>query len=202
MEWLRRLYARRIVNVNVNIVLAGVLALGPTVAVVALSRLFVDDHHHFLIMAITFGADLISDVTIYFGLHWLANHSANRRFKAVEGAYAHMSFIRDASIVQIQRAVLSPVLYGVAFGLQYFLMKQGFPREAATALGLVSGILSTRVLHTFWMVKEERSMSRNQAKAGTDSGVAGEASSVPVDGVAATKADVLTESSAASAGSR
>lgn len=172
MEWLRRLYARRIVNVNVNIVLAGILALVPTIAVVSLSRFFVDDHHHLLIAVITFAADIVSDVTIYFGLHWLANHSSNRRFKAVEGAYAQMSFIRDASIVQLQRAILSPLLYAVAFGLQYLLMRSGFPREAATGIGLISGILTTRVLHTIWMVMEERAATRRVAAPGANDGSA------------------------------
>lgn len=165
MDWLRRLYARRIINVNVNVVLAGILALGPTVGAVSLTRFFVDDDNHLLINAITFVADVIADVLIYFLLHWLANHSTNRRVKDVEGAYAHMSFIRDASIVQLQRAILSPLLYFIALGLQNMLMKKGLPREAATAIGLVTGIFTTRVLHTIWMIREERYMRRKQAVA-------------------------------------
>lgn len=164
MEWFRRLYARRIVNVNVNVVLAGILALGPTVVAVHLSRYFGLEHlsarlgvkEELLIMAISFVADLVSDVSIYFVLHWLANHSANRRLKEVDKAYVHLSVMRDASIVQLQRMVLSPLLYFVAFGLQYSLLSQGVAREAATGVGFIAGILTTRVLHTMWMLRDER----------------------------------------------
>jgi len=172
MEWLRRLYARRIVNVNVNVVLAGILALGPTVVVVHLSRYFglerlsahIGVKVELLIMAISFVADLVSDVSIYFVLHWLANHSANRRLKEVDQAYVHLSVMRDASIVQLQRAILSPLLYCVAFGLQYSLLSQGVAREAATAIGFILGILTTRVLHTMWMLREERKAACRAAR--------------------------------------
>src|SRR5262245_63852682 len=40
MKWLARLYARRIINVNVNIVLAGLLALPPVVLTVYLVQYF------------------------------------------------------------------------------------------------------------------------------------------------------------------
>ncbi len=158
MRRLLQLYNHRIVNVNVNVIAAGILALGPTVLVVHLSRRFgVEDDDRFLITAVTFIADVISDVSIYFGLHWLANHRpAARRLTQVNAAYQQMSFIRDATTVQIQRAILSPLLYTVAFGTLYLLLHAGFARELASALGLVAGIITTRILHTVWMIRWER----------------------------------------------
>lgn len=158
MRRLLQLYNNRIVNVNVNVLAAGILALGPTVLVVHLSRHFgVDDTDKFLITAITFVADLVSDVSIYFGLHWLANHRPGvRRLSQVDQAYRQMSFLRDAGTVQIQRAILSPLLYTVAFGTLYALLHAGFAREIASAVGLIAGIILTRILHTVWMLRWER----------------------------------------------
>ncbi|GMV26215.1 MAG: hypothetical protein AMXMBFR58_22460 [Phycisphaerae bacterium] len=158
MQRLLQLYSRRIVNVNVNVIAAGILALGPTILVVHLSRHFgVADDDRFLITAITFFADVTSDVLIYFGLHWLANHRPGaRRLSQVDEAYRQMSFVRDAATVQIQRIILSPLLYGVAFGTLYGLLHAGWARELASAVGLIAGIIATRILHTVWMLKLER----------------------------------------------
>jgi uncharacterized membrane protein len=158
MRRLLQLYNHRIVNVNVNVIAAGILALGPTILIVHLSRHFgVDDNDRFLITLITFVADLVSDVSIYFGLHWLANHRPGvQRLSQVDQAYRQMSFLRDAGAVQIQRAILSPLLYSVAFGTLYALLHAGWARELASAVGLIAGIILTRILHTVWMMRWER----------------------------------------------
>jgi hypothetical protein len=178
MKWLARLYARRIINVNVNIVLAGLLALPPVILTVYLVQHFGLAHTHtinlgpfsfYTISAITLVSDLIFDFGIYMGLHWLANHHPWRsRFldkaeilldKAehlLEPAHRGLSFIHDAGLVQFERAVLSPLLYGVWIGLQSFLIKRGMGAEAATALGCIAGIAMARTLHTLWMLRQER----------------------------------------------
>lgn len=164
MQWLARWYARRIVNVNVNIVLAGLLALPPTALIVHWSRHWgVDDDNRVLILAITWFADIIFDVTIYFGLHWLANHGSwrNKFLDAadhliVEPAYKGASFIHDAGIVQFQRLVISPVLYVLWLGIQWVLMWVGMDRVPAMLLGWVVGISVARTIHTFWMLRQER----------------------------------------------
>lgn len=156
MRFLAELYSRRIVNVNVNVVLAGLLALPPTVLVVYLSRhLGVTDDQAFLITAITFFADIVFDVAIYFALHWLANHMP-RRSKWIHPAYEGLSFVRDATLVQFERAVISPLLYCVALGLQHYLMLMGSSRERATVIGFIVGIAVARVIHTLWMLRNER----------------------------------------------
>jgi hypothetical protein len=164
MRFLARWYARRIVNVNVNIIAAGLLALPPTMLVVHFSRHWgVDDHHRALILLITFVTDIIFDVAIYFVLHWIANHGSWRnRFidKAehllVEPAHAGMSYLRAASIVQFERAILSPVLYGIWLGIQYVMMWAGFDRVASMLVGWGVGIATARTLHTLWMLRQER----------------------------------------------
>jgi hypothetical protein len=168
MDFLARLYARRIVNVNINIVLAGLLSLPLTVLVVHLSKYIgVEDHHTFALKVITLAADIIFDIMIYYPLHWVANHMPGRSAAWLHPEFAKVSFVRDATIVQFQRAALSPILYSVALGLQYVLMQDGIGRESATAIGLIAGIFSTRALHTFWMLRAERQARRRSEAAGT-----------------------------------
>lgn len=178
MSWISRLYDRRIVNVNVNVIVAGVLALLITVAVMHLANRWgiidrLDDFapdlrfallgykfeivgHKLVISGMTFIVDLVADVGVYYGLHWLANHMPRKRERRVNPAYADLSFIRDATLVQFERAVLSPLLYVVALGLQNRLLHQGYSVELATAYGFGTGIVLTRLIHTLWMIHRER----------------------------------------------
>lgn len=155
MRWLLALYSRRIVNVNVNIIIAGLLSMLLTLIPVHLTHYFTD--RAAVIVAITFAADLVIDVLIYYALHWLANHWPRKRAarEAVPlDQAARPSFFKDATLVQFERALLSPILYAIFMGLQFYLLRQGVAREWATVVGLMSGILTARVLHTIWMVRQ------------------------------------------------
>jgi hypothetical protein len=155
MPWLARLYARRIVNINVNVIAAGLLALLPLTLTVHLATTRLGLTHKIGISILSFFADLVFDVAIYFALHWLANHSpALKRAKHTRAA--DPSFFRDASLVQFERALLSPVLYIVAIGLQQVLLRSGWSAAQATALGFAAGIATSRILHTLWMLRSGR----------------------------------------------
>ena len=165
MRWVARLYDRRVVNVNVNIVAAGILALAITVGVmhVADQRGVIDWLYKILpvsraviINFLTFWVDIVADVTVYFVLHWLANHMPRRAPRAKRPAYADISFVRDATLVQFERAVLSPLLYVIALGTQHGMLKHDYSVAASTAVGFVAGIGVVRVLHSVWMVRNER----------------------------------------------
>lgn len=165
-------YARRVVNVNVNIVLAGLLALGPTLLVVRLvehllaTGMVSAERLHLgakaIISGVTFFADLFFDLSIYYALHWLANHSGKQKRQQrlenlAEAAVESVPFFKDATKVQLQRLVLSPLLYLLWLGLQFTLMSVFHVRPVlATVIGFVVGITTTRAIHTFWMLKEER----------------------------------------------
>jgi hypothetical protein len=155
----RSLYARRIVNVNVNVITAGILALIPVLGIVKAAYLL--DVPHGWIPLITFVADVVCDVTIYYVLHWLANHAPVMRRDRLETlAYAatvdHVPFFKDATIVQVQRMVLSPVLYGLWLGTQWLMLLEGFNVVWATVAGFFVGVGTARTLHTFWMIWEAR----------------------------------------------
>ena len=174
-------YSRRVVNVNVNIILAGVLALGPVLVVVRFSEYLLSTglkahqslqtHHQLVITGLTFISDVIFDVVIYYCLHWFANHApaiiAARKhtIEAVaEASRDHVPFLKDATKVQLQRAILSPLLYFLWLGTQFTLMNfAGFTAVEATVCGFVVAIGTVRTLHTLWMVREEQAMNRKLA---------------------------------------
>jgi hypothetical protein len=182
-------YSRRIVNVNVNIVAAGVLALGPVLLAVrgvewALAHGYtvpLQVSHKLLISLTTFVVDLVADLSIYYLLHWLANYAGrSKQIRKLSGGDEHKieqfsaaasniadaavestPFIRDATKVQLQRLVLSPLLYGIWLGTQFVLMAFAkLPAVTATAIGFAAGVLTTRVLHTFWMLGEQEGQRR------------------------------------------
>lgn len=169
--WMARWYQRRIINVNVNIIVAGILALGVTAGAM---HHFVDYGLHFklakliglpdranaVISVVTFLIDLIADLAVYYVLHWLANHmprKAGRILDQLNPAYAHLSFVQDATLVQVERMALSPVFYVVALGGQYVLHVQMHMKVGvATVLSFGGAIIITRCMHTIWMLYRER----------------------------------------------
>lgn len=159
---LGKLYSKRIVNVNVNILLAGVIAIPPTSLVVHLVYHHLEVRNPWWINAITFVADMFFDVATYYLLHWLANHWPGRRREIQQGKEPtpHLTYFKDATLVQVERIALSPILWGVVFSVQHALLHRTKP-EYATAVGLLAGILATRVIHTVWMVYQ---MRRRQPK--------------------------------------
>lgn len=175
-SWAGRHYRRRIVNVNINILLAGIMAIALTAIPVHFSRHFgVTDDHKVTILVITLVADVIFDFVIYFGLHWLANHwpqrwentrrLVERASSASDDAPPRISFFRDAGIVQLQRAALGPLLYIVAVGIQFALMHADADRVLAGAVGYAAGMLITRVIHTAWMLRDQRRADAQAAHA-------------------------------------
>src|SRR5690606_21522501 len=104
---LGKLYARRIVNVNVNILAAGALALLLTVCVVKVAEHtgfinWVSGHlpikAEFVVNAITFITDVTCDVVIYYFLHWVANHwprRAAQKLHLPQPHPVHPTFFKD-----------------------------------------------------------------------------------------------------------
>jgi hypothetical protein len=173
---LARWYSRRIVNINVNIVVAGLAALVLTMGPVHFSR-YLGIQEHWQIVVFTQGVDLCFDVVVYFALHWVANqwpglkrlaHPEVRGEGPTLEAASKPSFFKDASVVQAQRAVLSPLLYLVWFVVQYVLLESGMDRVWAGAIGAVAGILLSRVLHTAWMLREEKRRGGEQRTANSE----------------------------------
>ena len=108
-----RFYQRhRIVNVNLNIIGAGLLAVAIAKYPVHLLSLTIGEQHKFINSVVAAVVDGIVDIGLYFVLHWIANHwgpiKHERKTKAKlnengEFIEKSVSFWRDASLVQFER---------------------------------------------------------------------------------------------------
>ncbi len=167
IRWLANQYARRIVNINVNIFIASMAAITLTAIPLHLSRYVgVTNEHKITILIITLVSDWIIDLVIAVGLHWLANHWPQRwqrtrklvdkADRVIDAAPPPVSFIKDATIIQLQRLCLSPLFYGIAMYTQWLLMHEGLAREVSAFLGFLLAVIVTRILHTLWLLRSER----------------------------------------------
>ncbi|MBX3316258.1 MAG: hypothetical protein KF902_05280 [Phycisphaeraceae bacterium] len=145
----------RLFNINFNVVAAGLLAIAISKYPVFLVSEWIGPERKFLITLAAAGIDVVADVVIYYGLHWLANHwrPASRRPRVRKSKRA---FFKDATLVQFERAILSPLYYMVAGGLMYLLQHQGIKANWAFVFGFVSAIVVTRVVHTMWGLRTGR----------------------------------------------
>lgn len=176
LRGLGRLYSRRIVNVNVNILLANIVAVSLTAPVVHYSVEYArawgfEQPHNWVIVGFTLLVDLVFDVALYYGLHWVANHWPRRLHGPVSQTTKHLleetpkpSFFRDATIVQGQRLMLSPLFYLVAIGGQKAALLAGISAGWTVFIGYGSAALLTRTIHTLWMIRSARAAARYQEK--------------------------------------
>lgn len=153
-ERLFKLYQRRrVINVNVNVTVAGLLAITLTLIPVHLTR-HLDIQSPIAITVIAGVCDIFFDVMIFYALHWIANHWKPFKPRSEAEQRHHDAkpppFIRDATLLQFERALLSPVYYVVALSAKYGLLKLGWEREWALVVGFIIGIVVTRVAHTAW----------------------------------------------------
>lgn len=148
--WYQR---KRIVNLNANIIASGVLS---TLLVAGL--VWVLEHPLGLgwpgwgYTAFSLVADVLLDVSVFAGLHWVANHwrplrgGSERERAALEAAAPN--YYRDAAQVQGERLAISPLYYLIALALTQGLQMAEFRPYWAIMIGYVSGLLITRTLHT------------------------------------------------------
>lgn len=67
-------------------------------------------------------------------------------------AVRKVGFVRDATRLQLQRLVLSPVFYLIAMGGEYHMLQWGAARELSVIVPFGLAILVTRLLHTVWLL--------------------------------------------------
>lgn len=150
------LYQRkRIVNINLNILTAGLLAVLMAKFPVVYIGEWIGRERKLAITLAAGGIDMVIDVALYYALHWFANHW-NPPWKRSRRSTPRRSFFRDASLVQFERAILAPIYYLIAMGLMYWLQKRGLAPGWAFLTGFATGLVVTRVLHTFWGLRNGR----------------------------------------------
>ncbi len=150
------LYQRkRIININLNILTAGMLAVLIAKYPVYLIGEWIGPDRLVLVTFAAGAIDMVVDVAIYYVLHWLANHWSPP-WKRSRNAGPKRSFFRDASVVQFERAVLSPLYYLIAMGLMFWLQWRGMGHSWAFVVGFAVALLVTRVVHTAWGLRTGR----------------------------------------------
>ncbi len=151
-----RLYQRRrIINLNANIIASGLLSTVVVMVLLWVLKLLGAEWPTWGYTAFSVVADLIFDVAIFAGLHWVANHWRPLRPGDCPEARAVLdakrpSYLKDTGRLQFERAVISPVYYIIAAGLTETLQRQGMSPVWAVGIAYPIGLAATRCLHTMW----------------------------------------------------
>jgi len=154
-----RLYQRRrVININTNVVLAGLVSTVLVTGLIwVLKLVFETEWPTWGYTAFSVGADLALDVTIFAGLHWIANQwrpsrgvNAREQFELGAAAPPHLE---DTARVQLERAVLSPLYYIIAAAGTEGLQRVGMHPAWAVLIAYPIGLTVTRTLHTIWGLK-------------------------------------------------
>lgn len=155
-----KLYQRKkIVNINVNIIVAGLAAIAISAWPVQLTVHFIQNrlgwHATWIETVVAMMIDGVVDVAIYFGLHWIANHwRPLRPLSPEDETDRHAdkgSFWRTATFVQAERYLLSPIFYLVAMGGMWLLRDNtDLAVKWAFMISFTIAIITTRVIHTIW----------------------------------------------------
>ncbi len=177
-EQLFRLYQRKkIVNVNVNIVAAGLLAIVVAAYPVHVAAGLIKEHlapgvHSWAVPLAAAMIDGLADIGIYFALHWMANHwrplkpscEADRRH------HEHKeNFWKTATFIQAERYLLSPIFYLIAMGGMWLLhAKGGMGNSVAFIISFSTAIIVTRILHTIWGLRNGRFREPETGPEGAD----------------------------------
>ena len=149
-----RFYQRnRFLNINLNLVMAGLIAIALAKFPGKLVADWLGPDHTLLITLIAYGLDTVLDVSVYFGLHWVANHwrpsAVHGKDPKPERPKHRKNFLVDAGRVQAERMVLVPVFAAVSMGMMYGLQKfGGVSASWAFVYSFASAIVVTRTLHT------------------------------------------------------
>jgi uncharacterized paraquat-inducible protein A len=146
---LLNLYQRkRIININLNVIAAGLLAIACTKVVMWLAAHLFHGAPPLFFTIVALVCDMFFDVAIYYALHWLANHWRPRWARKPDSPKPP-PFIKDATLIQFERALLAPVYYILAGVLMQLLQADlGWKPGWAMAAAFTTGLLATRVLHT------------------------------------------------------
>ena len=152
------LYQRkRVVNINLNIFVAGMIAIAIAKYPVMLISDWVGHEHKLLISVLAYLVDTSVDIFIYFGLHWVANHwkpharqTSEYIAPSTDGSKAK-KFLLDAGKVQAERFALVPIFAAIAMGGMWAIQHlTSIEPDWAFVIAFIVAMLCTRVIHTIW----------------------------------------------------
>lgn len=157
-----RLYQRkRVVNINVNVFVAGVVSIALAKYPVMLISGWIGHEHKLLISVLAYVIDTTIDILMYFGLHWVANHWRPSRVPVStpvatidEAPTKQHSFWVDVALVQAERIALVPIFALMAISGTWAFQHFGQIRpDWAFVWAFLIAMVVTRILHTIWGYK-------------------------------------------------
>lgn len=141
------LYARsRIVHINLNACISGLVSLIISAQIVYTSNFFIKTP--WLVVLFSYAVDGIIDFLVFGGLHLVLYHARS----GVWSFSANLA--KDLRVLQTQRLMFTFLTFIVSGGLHYILMESGFGRTRAFLIAYAIGLLTTRVAHTIYGLKK------------------------------------------------
>jgi hypothetical protein len=145
MRFLRNFWEQyitfRVININVNILLAGLISLALAGPFVRLTTFYL--HSDRAIALFSFVLDGIFDFAAFISLHG-AVYLALKHRKKIESR----PFFKDIAEIQSHRIILSVVFFVLAVGGHLFWMHHGLERTHAFMISYGTALILVRVLHT------------------------------------------------------
>lgn len=141
---------KRVVNINLNILAAGFLAIALAKFPVMLIGDWIGPEHKFVITVIAYLVDTVLDVVVYYALHWVANHwNPDGHLPKHDDRPKSRRFVQDATRIQAERMALMPVYIVIGPGGMWALQKfYDVSHSWAFVIAFVSAIIATRIIHT------------------------------------------------------
>lgn len=143
---------KRVVNINLNIVAAGFLAIALAKFPIMYIGDWIGPEHKLIIAAIAYVVDTVFDVLVYYALHWVANHwNPNGHLPKHDDRPKSRRFIHDATRIQAERMALVPIFILIGPGGMWALQKfADIHHSWAFVIAFVTAIITTRIIHTTW----------------------------------------------------
>ena len=153
-----KLYQRkRIININVNVFIAGLLSIALAKYPVMLISGKIGHEHMLLISIAAYVIDTVIDVLLYFGLHWIANHwrplkQTHLVDKLTTPAESRTkNFLVDVGKVQAERIALVPIFAFIAItGMWALQQYASIQPKWAFVIAFIVAMVITRIIHTIW----------------------------------------------------
>jgi hypothetical protein len=142
----------RVVNINLNILAAGFLAIALAKFPVMFVGNWIGTEHKLMIAAAAYLIDTVIDVCVYYLLHWVANHwNPNGHLPKNKDRPKSRKFVHDATRIQAERMALVPIFIAIGPGGMWALDRfAGLQHSWAFVIAFATAIITTRILHTIW----------------------------------------------------
>ncbi|PCI07233.1 hypothetical protein COB72_10655 [bacterium] len=151
---------KRVVNINVNVFIAGLLSIAIAKYPIMLLSDIIGHEHKLKLSILAYVIDTVIDVLLYFGLHWIANHWRPIKQSGIVDTLTTPSesrtknFLVDVGKVQAERFALVPIFALIAMGGMWALQHySSLKPDWAFVVAFIIAMCVTRVIHTIWGYK-------------------------------------------------